>query len=144
MLRLLDWFLSRNVGPLNTASSVGLLFLRVAVGSMMAFGHGWGKLAGFGERAAQFSDPYGLGSTVSMGLAVFAEFFCSLALALGLLTRAVVIPLIVTMLTAALIIHADDPWGRKEMALMYLIPFVTILIAGPGKYSLDQIFRHKH
>lgn len=140
MKRLLDFFLSRHVAPRNTATSAALLVLRVGVGLMMAFGHGWGKLTGFGERAAQFSDPYGLGSTASMALAVFAEFFCSLALTLGLLTRASVIPLIVTMLTAALIIHADDPWGRKEMAIMYLLPFVTILIAGPGKYSLDRMF----
>ena len=114
--------------------------LRIGIGLMMALGHGWGKLSNFGEYAAQFADPYGLGATASLSLAVFAEFFCSLALALGLLTRAAVVPLIVTMLTAALIIHADDPWGRKELALMYLIPLVTILIAGPGKYSLDRMF----
>lgn len=140
MKNLLDFFLSRNPGLQSTSTAVGLLILRVSVGLMMAFGHGWGKLAGFGERAAQFADPYGFSPTVSMALAVFAEFFCSLALALGFVTRAAVIPLMITMLTAVLIIHADDPWGRKEMALMYLIPFVTILIAGPGKYSLDRMF----
>ena len=109
----------------------------------MAYGHGWGKLAGFGERAAKFTDPYGLGGELSLGLAVFAEFFCSIALALGLLTRIAVVPLMITMLTAVLIIHADDPWGRKEMAVLYLVPFVTILIAGPGRYSVDRLLNRR-
>jgi putative oxidoreductase len=74
-----------------------------------------------------------------LGLTVFAEFFCALALALGLLTRAAVIPLIVTMLTAAFVILGDDPFGKKELALLYLVPFVTILIVGPGRFSLDRL-----
>jgi putative oxidoreductase len=139
MNRFLDLITSRNtIAGTGTTLSAGLLVLRVGMGVMMAFGHGWGKLAGFGESADKFADPYGLGSPVTLSLAVFA---CSLALALGLLTRAAVIPLIVTMLTAAFMIHADDPFGRKEMALMYLAPFVTILITGPGRYSLDRLFK---
>jgi len=142
MNRFLDWITGRNAtAETSTTLSVGLLVLRVGVGLMMAFGHGWGKLVGFAERADRFADPFGLGSSVSLSLAVFAEFFCSLALALGLFTRAAVVPLIVTMLTAALIIHGDDPFGRKEMALIYLAPFVTILITGPGRYSLDRLFK---
>jgi len=137
---LLDFFLSRIAGVQSTAASVGLLVLRVSIGLMMAFGHGWGKLTGFGERAAQFADPYGVGPTVSMALAVFAEFLCSLALALGLFTRAAVIPLMVTMLTAALIIHADDPWGQKEKAVLFLVVYAALLFTGPGKYALDRVF----
>ncbi len=141
MNRFLDWILSRKtIGQTTMAGSLALLLLRVWIGLMMAFGHGWGKLIGFGEKAANFADPYGFGNTVSMGLAVFAEFFCSLAVILGLFTRATVIPLIITMLTAALIIHGGDPWGRKEMAILYLAPFVTLLVSGPGKYSLDRLF----
>ena len=140
MTRLLIWLLGHNAGGEEPRHmSIALLILRVSVGLMMAFGHGWGKLSGFGERAAKFADPYGLGSEVSLTLAVFAEFFCSLALALGLFTRAATVPMIITMLTAALIIHADDPWGRKEMAVLYLVPLVTILILGPGRYSLDRV-----
>lgn len=142
MNRFLDWITSRNsIAGTGTALSVGLLVLRVGVGLMMAIGHGLGKLTGFAERADKFADPFGLGSSVSLSLVVFAEFSCSLALALGILTRAAVIPLIVTMLTAAFIIHGDDPFGRKEMALIYLAPFVAILFTGPGRYSLDRLFR---
>jgi putative oxidoreductase len=135
-----NWLISRDYGvEMGSSKSLGLLVLRVGVGLMMAFGHGWGKLLGFGERAAQFADPFGFGSEFTMGFAVLAEFFCSLAIVLGLFTRAAVIPLIITMLTAGLLIHADDPWQRKEMAFMYLVPLVTLLFTGPGRYSIDRL-----
>ena len=117
--------------------------MRVGAGLMMAFGHGWGKLIGFGARSGQFADPLGVGSPVSLGLTVFAEFFCSLALVLGLFTRGAVIPLMVTMLVAALVIHGDDPWGKKELALLYLASFAALFIAGPGKYSLDRLLSRR-
>ncbi len=34
-------------------------------------------------------------------------------------------------------IHGQDPLGQKELAIMYLVGWTTLLIAGPGKYSLD-------
>jgi len=144
MTKLFDWILSRDsMAATGVAASAGLLILRVWVGLMMALGHGWGKLISFGERSAQFADPLGVGSAFSLGLTVFAEFFCSLAIVLGLLTRGAVIPLIITMLVAGLVIHGDDPWGRKEMAMLFLAPFVTLLIAGPGKYSIDRLMARK-
>ena len=117
----------------------GLLFLRMSIGLFIVFGHGWGKLINFGTMSAQFPDPTGLGSTVSLALVVFAEVFCGLAFALGLVTRFSALPLIIMMLVAATIQHADDPWSKKEFALLYLIPFVTVFLCGPGKYSLDRI-----
>ena len=117
----------------------GLLFLRMSVGLFIVFGHGWDKLMNFGTMSTQFPDPIGLGSTVSLALAVFAEVFCGFAFALGLVTRFSALPLIIFTLVGAAIFHADDPWQKKEFALLYLIPFVTVFLSGPGKYSLDRI-----
>ncbi|MCH7690855.1 MAG: DoxX family protein [candidate division Zixibacteria bacterium] len=122
----------------------GLLFLRMSVGLFIVFGHGWDKLMNFGTMSSQFPDPIGLGSTISLALTVFAEVFCGLAFALGLVTRFSALPLIIMMLVAAAVQHADDPWQKKEFALLYLIPFVTVFLSGPGKYSLDRIlFKNK-
>lgn len=104
----------------------------------MLFGHGLPKLMAWNERFHTFGDPLGVGSEVSYLLAVFAEVFCSVFLMLGWWTRLAVIPLIITMLVAAFIVHGADPWGRKEMAILYLMPFLTLLITGPGRYSLDR------
>ncbi|MFQ5805886.1 MAG: DoxX family protein [Phycisphaerae bacterium] len=120
-------------------SSAGLLVLRVGLGSMMIGLHGWPKLAGFSEKAGSFPDPLGIGSTASFTLALGAEFFCSIAVVLGLLTRFAVIPLIITMAVAAFIFHANDPWAKKQLALVYLTPFVALLLCGGGQFSLDAL-----
>ena len=93
--------------------------------------------------SAKFADPYGLGATVSLALAVFAEFFCSLLVVTGTFTRLATIPLIVTMLTAFLLIHGADPFPRKELALMYLVPFVTLFVTGPGRFSVDYLILNR-
>jgi len=58
--------------------NAGLFILRLIVGSFMLT-HGYGKFVQLiGNEPIQFADPIGLGETVSLVLAVFAEFFCSL------------------------------------------------------------------
>ncbi len=118
--------------------SLALLVLRLAFGGMMLVGHGWGKLMSFGEKNETFPDPLGIGSPLSMTLAVGAEVFCAAAIVIGFATRWAALPLIITMLVAAGIIHAEDPWQRKEFALLYLFPFLTLALAGPGRFSADH------
>lgn len=121
------------------ASNIGLLVLRLGAGGFMLTGHGWGKLTGFGEHMNSFPDPLGISSPVSMALAVGAEFFCSALVMMGAATRLACIPLAITMLVAVFIIHADDPWGKKELALMYLVPWITLFLTGPGAFSVDRV-----
>ena len=61
----------------------GLLILRIAFGLMMMV-HGWSKMQNWGAMSQQFADPFGIGSAPSLALAIFAEFFCSALLILGL------------------------------------------------------------
>lgn len=119
--------------------SVSLLVLRVGTGGSMLYGHGWGKLTSFDRTANVFPDPLGLGSTTTLALAVFAEFFCAAAVVLGYATRAAVVPLIATMAVAAFFVHAHDPFQTKELALLYLVPFVALLFTGGGQFSLDRV-----
>ena len=117
---------------------IGMFVLRVTVGLLMMLSHGWGKLANYSTYLDTFGDPIGLGSALSLTLVVFAEFFCSIAIVVGLLTRLSVIPLIITMMTAAFVVHANDPFAKQEFAIMYLLCYLMIFIMGPGKYSLDS------
>lgn len=119
----------------------GLLLLRLLAGGLMLGAHGWPKLRGFSDRLHSFADPLGLGSEVSLTLAVFAEVFCSLAVMLGLLTRAAAVPVAFTMLVAAFVVHADDPWNKQEFALTYAVMFSTLIATGAGRYSLDRLLR---
>lgn len=127
----------------NHLNDIGLLILRVGIGAFMLVAHGWGKLAGFGELAGVFPDPIGLGSTVSLSLAIFAEVLCALLIVFGLGTRFAAVPLVVTMVVAAFVVHADDPWAKKEFALLYAIPFLTLIFTGGGRFALDSLIRWK-
>ena len=123
----------------QACSSIGLLVMRVSIGCMMMFGHGLDKLLHFSQKAGEFSDPLGVGSTASLILVIFAEFFCSLLVIIGFATRLSVVPLIVTIAVAVLVIHTDDPWQKKEFALLYFVPFLTLMITGAGRYSIDGL-----
>lgn len=81
----------------------------------------------------------GFGREISLVLAVFAEFFCSILVILGFATRFALFPLIITMLVAIFIAHGDDPFHVKEHALLFLFPYLSLLILGAGKYSLDYL-----
>ena len=129
---------SQDIEKQERLKDTGLLVLRICIATLMLFGHGFDKLINFSAKSAQFADPFGFGPGFSLALVVFAEFFCSLAILFGFFTRYATIPLIITMLVAILIIHADDPWSKKEFATLYLIPYITLLFAGGGRYSVDR------
>lgn len=125
-------------GPLgSTLPDVGLLVLRLGLGLTMLISHGWGKYQNFSVMATKFPDPLGVGSQLSLTLAVFAEVVCSALIVLGLATRLALTQLIATMVVAFFIIHANDPFQKKELAFMYLIGYVALFITGPGRLSID-------
>jgi putative oxidoreductase len=106
--------------------------------------HGIPKMSKFGEDPIQFADPLGFGVFLSLVLAVFAEVICAAAVAVGAATRAACVPLIITMLVAAFIVHGEDPWARKEFAIVYALPFTALLLTGPGAFSVDRkLFRRR-
>lgn len=117
---------------------LGLLFLRLNAGGFMAWLHGWGKLEAYGERVHTFRSMLGMSPEVGYTLLVGAEFFCAIAIVIGLWTRLASIPLIIAMLVAAFIAHGDDPWSDKEPALMYGLMYLALFFAGAGRFSVDH------
>lgn len=120
---------------------LALLFLRVTIGCFMLF-HGMPKMSQLMAGNFQFADPLGMGEKTSLILTVLNEFVFSILLIFGFGTRLIVIGMIITMSTIVFIVHGSDGFEIKEKALLYLVPYVFLLIAGGGKYSLDY-FIHK-
>jgi len=122
------------------------LILRLGFGLYMLMGHGLGKLMKlFSGEEIQFFSFLGLPANISLGLAVFAEFIACIFIIIGYKTRLAALPLIITMLVAAFVVHGSDPWfmygtegGSKEPAIIYLIGFLAIYCLGSGKYSVDD------
>lgn len=120
----------------NGAFNAAMLVLRITAGGLM-MKHGYDKLIHFAERKTTFMNFLGMGQTLSLALVVFAEFFCALFIMLGLFTRLTVIPLIITMAVALFKAHKGDVFGDGETVALYLGCYIVLLIAGPGKISVD-------
>ena len=125
--------------PINlpNAADWAVLILRVGI-SLLMVTHGYAKLSKFISGDHAFADPIGIGEELSLMLTIGAEFFCSILLIIGLASRAVLIPLLFTMLVVLFIVHANDPFDKKEHALLFIIPYITLLFTGPGRFSLDK------
>ncbi|MDR2918766.1 MAG: DoxX family protein [Tannerella sp.] len=124
------------VKPDAKGYSLLLLSFRILFGILLMI-HGVQKLSHFGELSGVFPDPLGVGSSVSLGLAIFGELACSIGFIFGAFYRLALIPMIFTMIVAFFIIHGGDPFGSKELPFVYMIVFIIMYITGPGKYSLD-------
>lgn len=125
----------RSAAPVS--ADLGLLILRFFSFAFMLT-HGWPKFQKLVAGNFQFVDPLRVGVSASLSMAVFAEFFCSILIMLGLFTRPALVFNAVTMIIAAFVVHASDPFKTKELALIYLVISVTLIFTGPGKYALDK------
>jgi len=128
---------------LPRSTDLALLVLRVWLGLSMFILHGLGKFQNFSTLSGSFPDPLNVGSSTSLGLALLAEFFGSALLIIGAFTRLASVLLIGTMSVAAFIIHKATFTGEAngELALLYLAGYVTLFIAGGGRFALDQRMR---
>lgn len=134
--------LSKN-GTIEYVEDLWLLIFRVAVGAVMLT-HGIPKLQMlFAGGEVAFPDVLGIGAFWTLALVVFAEVACSGLLILGILTRLASIPLIVNMAVAFFVVHGPDPFGKKELALFYLLVYLNLLVFGGGKFALDRLFGRK-
>ncbi len=124
-----------SAGAFNTA----MLLLRLSVGILMMM-HGYDKLKNFATLEPKFMNFMGIGSSLSLALLIFAEFFCSLFLILGLFTRLAAIPLIIATCVMVFKAHNGDVFGDGETATLYLAGYVVLLLVGPGRISVDSMF----
>jgi putative oxidoreductase len=120
------------------AFNAAILILRLSLGIMMMM-HGYDKLVGFGEIQHKFMNFMGMGGTMSLALTVFAEFFCSLFLILGLFTRLAAIPLIIATCVMVFTAHKGDVFGEAQTAALYLTGYIVLLFVGPGRVSVDSM-----
>lgn len=123
--------------PNDTGISLLLLAVRIIFG-LLLLSHGMQKWTNFTQLATQFPDPLGVGSEISLGLAIFAEVFCSLGFIFGVLYRLALIPMIFTMCMAFFVVLGKESFQAKELPFAYLVVFVIMFIAGAGKYSIDR------
>lgn len=121
--------------------SLGLLWLRVLTGAGIAY-HGYGKIFGGGMgKFAGFVGSLGVPFPEVMAwAAALSEFGGGILIAIGLLTRPAAFFIFATMTVAAFGAHGQDPFQKKEMALLYWTIAGALMMTGAGAFSFD----HKH
>lgn len=134
-------------GTRDATASHGLLLLRVAAALMMLIGHGIPKLLSFGKLQANWHVPdffpfYFMSPQLSLVATLCAEVLASALLVLGLATRPAAFLFCFAMVVAAFEVNAASAWftmppNGKELAILYLIPGLAILLTGAGAWSLD-------
>lgn len=118
-----------------------ILAVRLFFG-VLFFVHGLDKLMNFSVLSETYPSFFGLGSYMTLMLALFSEFCCSLFLIAGLLERIMVLPMIVAMGVAFFDVH-DAMMPEGELSLIYLVMFIILFFTGPGRYSLDYLIDMK-
>lgn len=118
-----------------------ILFVRLFFGILFFF-HGLDKLTNFNEMVDTFPSIMGFGSYMSLMLAIFSEFCCSLFLMSGLLIRVVTIPMIISMAVAFFDVH-DAMMPEGELSFIYMVIFILLYFTGPGRYSVDYLIDMK-
>ena len=121
----------------NNFTDLALAILRIGFSGLLLT-HGIPKIERLFAETIEFPDPLGVGAATSLTLAVIGEVIAPIFVLLGFRTKLATIPVMVTMGVAAFVVHASDPLGTKEKALLYLLGFLVIYLAGPGKYSIDK------
>ena len=121
----------------NNLPNLALAILRIGASAMLLT-HGIPKLQMLFADTISFPDPLGVGALLSLILATLGEVVAPIFIIIGYRTKIASIFPMAVMTVALLLVHFNDPFGRKEKAALYLLAFLVVFLAGPGRYSIDK------
>ncbi|MDH4222271.1 MAG: DoxX family protein [candidate division Zixibacteria bacterium] len=133
---------------LDKYRNTGLLILRIGIGGMFLF-HGYPKLIGGVEQWEKLGTAMtNLGIHFAPAfwgfMSAIAEFFGGIFIILGLFFRPACIFLTINMIVATpMHLGRGDGLAGASHAIEDGIVFLSLILIGPGNYSLDKVFEPK-
>lgn len=137
---------NRITEKLENLSDILLFAIRIvlAYGFYITASMKWQNIGGVAEWFGELGIPF---PTINAYLAATTEAVGVVLLVLGLATRIISIPLIVTMIVAIVTVHWQNGFeaGNNgfEIPLYYLLFLFILLIKSSGKYSFDYFLEKK-
>ncbi|WP_260961434.1 DoxX family protein [Pseudomonas citri] len=119
---------------------LGLLFLRLSGALFLLWVHGLPKLLHYSVELTRIEDPFHLGAAPTLVLAIFAEVFCPLLIAAGVLVRLACLPILFLLTVALLVVHPQWSLEEGQFGWLLLILFTSVFIAGPGCLAMNARF----
>jgi putative oxidoreductase len=126
-----------------SSSDVAVLVLRVSTGLILFLRHGWEKVSQLTLLNPHFPDPLHIGHNTSWVLAMLSDGVCSLLIVLGVGTRWLSFYCFFNIFIAWAFVHHFTFFGKTqgadhgELIALYLVSFASLIVAGPGRYSID-------
>jgi putative oxidoreductase len=117
-----------------------LLVLRVWLGTGLFLKHGLEKLTGYSRMVTHFPDPLHVGAHFSLAFALLSDGICSLLVILGVATRLACSIIVINLAVVFFVVQQHRLFGAHngELPYLYLGGFLAILLAGPGRFSVDR------
>jgi len=124
----------------DRAQDLGLLFLRASGAMFLLFVHGLPKLLDFKAQLTLIEDPFHMGASLTLCMAIFAEVLCPLLILTGVLARLACVPILFLLLVALVVVHSEWSVEQGQFGWLLTIIFTSVLIAGPGRLALNVRF----
>ena len=131
--------------PSNRQLSLGLLLLRIAVGTIFVL-HGKQKLFGMGFAGVTGAFTHmGVPLPGVMGpFVALLEFFGGIALIVGLLTRLFALGFAIDMLVAILLVQLKNGFSHYELEFLLCVSSAALLFMGGGEFSIDSLLGRRN
>ena len=140
----------------NEQVNTALLIIRVTLG-VIFFAHGAQKVmgwyGGYGLKGTTGYFKTAMGIPITMGyLSAFTEFFGSMFLIFGFLTRLAALGILINMIVAIIKAHLPTGffmnWNNEanrgegyEFSMTLALIALVLVIAGAGQFSLDNVLK---
>lgn len=121
----------------------GMLFFRICVSVQIIVVHGLKKI-GIGTGIAEtVPNPFHLPDLFNQFFAIASNLVFPLFVIVGFYTRLATIPILAVTLSGYFVVHWGGSLLESDIPFMYSICFLLIAFCGPGKFSIDTLYRKK-